>query len=118
MLKFLLKLDPRTPTDKLYKDLKILKVKDIFEVNILSFVKKCLLEECPDIFYNYFKYQQHGHDIRDRKLYVPRWRIKLAYNSVKIKGPTLWNALDKRLKSKAYLKSFKRIIKQHYIGKY
>ena len=118
LLKFLLKLNPRTPTNRLHTDLKILKVNDIFEVNLLTFVRKCLYKECPSLFNDYFTYQQHNYNVRNPKLHVPRSRINLATNSVRIKGAVLWNALDSSVKSKANLKCFKGILKKHYIGRY
>ena len=118
LLKFLLKRHPRTPTNHLYNELKILKVTDIFEVNVLAFVKKCLYGQCPTIFQNYYTYQQHNYPSREPKLYIHRHRTNLAANSLKIKGASLWNNLDTEIKGKAKLKSFKRILKLHYLGKY
>ena len=120
LLKFLLRLNPRTSTDRLHADLKILKVRDIFEVNILSFVRKCLHGECPTVFNDYFTYPQHNHDFRnyDDKLRVPQTNIDLYENSVKVKGAVKWNNLQNSIKSKANLKSFRYILKMHYINKY
>lgn len=118
LLKFLLKRHPRTPTNHLYNELKILKVTDIFEVNVLAFVKKCLYGQCPTIFQNYYTYQQHNYPSREPKLYIHRHRTNLAANSLKIKGASLWNNLDTEIKGKAALKSFKRILKVHYLSKY
>ena len=107
-----------TPTNELHDDFKILKVKDIFEVNLLSFVNKCLHGECPELFSNYFNRQQHTYNVRINKLRVPRSRTSLGSNSVKIKGAVLWNNLDRNVKLKADLKCFKRLLKVHYLHKY
>ena len=118
LLKFLLKLHPRTPTNVLHNDLNILKVCDIFEVNILMFVRNCLYGKCPSIFHNYFTYQQHNYPSRQPKLYIHRHRTNLAASSLKIKGATLWNNLDTKTKDKAALISFKRILKSYHLSRY
>ena len=118
LVKFLLKLNPMTRTNELHNDFKILKVNDIFEVNVLSFVKKCLYGECPALFKDYFNYQQHNYNVRVNKLHVPQSRTILASSSVKIKGAILWNNLDTNVKSKSHLKSFTKLLKIHYINKY
>ena len=118
LVKYLLKLERRTPTNELHKDLKILKVKDIFEVNVLFFVKKCLSGECPTLFKDYFIFQGHGHNIRVPKLRIPSFNSNLYFNSVKVKGAVLWNKLDTNVKSKSFLKCFKKVLKGHYISKY
>ena len=120
LLKFLLRYDRRTSTTTLHKDLKILKVDDIYEVNILTFVGNCLNGKCPKIFENYYNYQHQQHSLRDSrpKLTVPRHRTEYAFDSVRIKGAVLWNSLSTEIKSKATLKSFRKILKSHYIGRY
>ena len=118
LLKYLLKLDRRTPTNDLHKDLKILKVEDLYSVNILAFVKKCLFKECPELFKDYFVYQNHNHDTRDPKLRVPINKIGIGASSLKIKGASLWNNLKTEIKNKAALKSFKKIVTLHFVSRY
>ena len=43
LLKYLLKLDQDTPSNDLHKTIKILKVEDLVNVNILSFVKNAFM---------------------------------------------------------------------------
>ena len=96
----------------------LVKVCDIFEVNILMFVRNCLYGKCPSIFQNYFTYQQHNYPSRQPKLYIHRHRTNLAASILKIKGATLWNNLDTKTKDKAALISFKKILKSHYLSRY
>ena len=77
-----------------------------------------MTKECPELFENYFVYQAHNHDIRNRKLRVPPNKTVMGSNSLKIKGASLWNNLDIECKKKAALKSFKKILTLHYISKY
>ena len=118
LLKFLLKLDIRTPTIVLHKKLNVLKITDNFEVNMLNFVRDCLYGDCPDLFKNYFVFSNHGHSVRIPKLYVHPHRTVFASLSVKIKGAQLWNNLPMHIKAKSNLKSFKKIVRCYYSSRY
>ena len=50
LLKLLLKLDRRTSTNKLHRDLSLLKVSDIHAVSLLCFVNKCRATRYPEMF--------------------------------------------------------------------
>ena len=113
-----MKLDPRTSTDQLHSDLKIPKVSDMTEINTLAFVRKCLLEDCPPLFYKYFIFQGHRYDVRVSKLTLPDYRLELAKKATKYKGAILWNSLDASIKSKYKYKSFRKVLKNYYISKY
>ena len=54
----------RRPADDLHDMLNVLKVNDMYTVNILSFVNKCLLLDIPPIFADNFKYQEVDYDLR------------------------------------------------------
>ena len=118
LLKYFLNLKHRYHTNNLHIKLQILKVKDIYEVNILAFVRKCLLHECPDLFHDYYSYQNHRFQATGQKLLVPRTRIVLGSLSLKIQGASLWNNLNMIIKDKMKFKSFKKIITKYYIGRY
>ena len=107
-----------TPTLELHKELNILTINDIIEVNILSFVRNCLHGECPDIFKEYFIYPEHRYSTRQPKLYIEPHRTNVAACRIKIKGAKLWNNLSPLIKNKSHLKSFAKIVKQNYINKY
>ena len=50
LMKLLLKLDPKTPTDELHRGMNILKVSDIYKSNVLNFVNEILSGRCPEPF--------------------------------------------------------------------
>ena len=108
LLKYLLKMHYRTPTVELHKELKILLVKDIREVNTLSFVRNCLFNKCPAIFKNYYEFQQHSYHVRAKKLKIAKCNTNLGSSSIKLKGASLWNVLDKTVKDKAVYNNFKK----------
>ena len=111
-------LDIRYYTDTLHANLKILEIKDMYEVNIIAFVNKCISKDCPQIFHDYYVRQPHRFQGYNQKLVVPRVRIDVGELSVKVKGAWLWNKLNKNLKNKAHFKSFKNILTKHYVKRY
>ena len=68
ILKFLFKLDPEMSTMDLHHKIRILNIKDSYEVNVLNFVNKCLTRRCPDFLGNYFTYKQNAYNIREHQL--------------------------------------------------
>ena len=118
LLKYLLKLPQRTPTNQLHKDPNILKIDYLIDINILCFVKKCMFDDCPELFKTYFRYQLHSYYTRDPKLYVKPSKTQMGSNSLKIKGASLWNNLETEIKSKCRLKSFKKCLTLRCISRY
>ena len=65
LLKLLLNYDRRTPADLLHQQLSLLlKVPDIHDVNVLSFVNECRSGRCPVSFTNYFPVRAAGPNVR------------------------------------------------------
>ena len=90
----------------------------MYEVIIIAFVNKCISEDCPKIFHDYYVRQPHRFESYNQKLVVPRVRIDVGELSVKVKGAWLWNRLNKNIKNKAHFKSFKTILTTHYVNRY
>ena len=65
LLKLLLKLDRRTSTNQLHRDLSLLKVSDIHAVSLLCFVNKCRAARCPETFCNYYQVRQTERELRN-----------------------------------------------------
>ena len=97
LMKMLLHLHYRTPTDDLHAMPNMLKVNDMFKTNILSFVKRCLLFDVPPVFYDYFKYQEVNYDLRFKRLEVPRFRNIYGMFRVAVQGANLWNNIPDTL---------------------
>ena len=98
LLKLLLRLDSRTSTNKLHKELNILKVQDVYKVNILHFVNTCLNGNCPEIFEMYFSFHQPLYSTRSQgTLAIPRSRTTLGSLSSTIRGPNLWNTTNNNI---------------------
>ena len=118
LLKFLLKLDFMTPTSILHKNLNILTVSDLANMNIINFVSNCISGECPTVFKNYYTYPAHRYPTRALKLNIPPHKTTLASSTIKVKGVQLWDRLPNCIKDKYRLKSFRNIVKKYYLSMY
>ena len=66
LLKLLLRLHPLTSTNTLHNRMKILKIRDIFELQLLIFVYRNLQGDCPPSLKNYFNRRNTTRNIRQR----------------------------------------------------
>ena len=106
LLKLILHKDRIIPIDGIHKMMNILKVKDIYECNVLSFVKNIWMKMCPRSFELYFQKGHNNYDVRRKKqLVVHLVRLCLGKKAVWVTGASL-------------LKCFKGKLKNHYISKY
>ena len=118
LLKLLLCRPILTPTDALHKDLRVLKVSDLYKVNILVFVNKCLMGLCPDIFMEYYTHKVSAYNLRNTDLYIPRCRTKLGSLSAKVVGAKLWNDMSPTISAHFYKKNFKKHLLSNIISGY
>ena len=96
LMKLLLNIDKLTPTDTLHQTLNMLKVSDIYQVNILSFVNDIVSGRWPNVFQDYFELKQNTYDLRTKgQIIVPPAGIALGDKQIRIKGAQLWNKLSK-----------------------
>ena len=90
-LKLMLKLNRRTSTNQLHRDLSLLKVSDIHTVSVLCFVNNSRASRCPETFCNYFQVRQTERELRNNDhLDVPWGRTVAGISSCYIKGVRLW----------------------------
>ena len=86
--KLLLNFDRRTSTNELYHQLSLLKVVDIHNVNVLSFVNECRSGRCPTLFSNYYHVRGAGYDLRQKIVFMYLWQeLILVKVVVKTKVP-------------------------------
>ena len=105
----------RYSTDKLHNEFEILKVNDMMNQEILTFVFKYLANSLPPVFNNYYETLTSTHGINTRhggNLRKVIHRKKIGALSIKIQGPELWNKLDNNLKSISNVKSFRFMYKK------
>ena len=119
LIKLLLKFDLGTFTNELHHQLSLLKVVDIQNVNVLSFVNECRSGRCPTLFSNYDHVQETGYDLRQNdRLHVPMARTDISQSYCKIKGARLWNNAFSLVNQHLYKKNFRTTVTKHFIETY
>ena len=130
---------PLPSSETLFKKLEILKLCDIFHLNILNFVYSTLCYDSPFIFWDWFIYCHSLHNYATTSstniicndyfdvgtvdttytLRVPRGMLeKYGRKMVKYSGARLWNALPSDIQDSTSLATFKEKVKKYYIGQY
>ena len=90
LMKLLLNIDRLTPTDTLHQTLNMLKVSDIYQVNILSFVNDTVSGRWPNLFQDYFELIRNTYDLRTKgQIIVLPARIVFGDKQIRIKGAHL-----------------------------
>ena len=119
LLKVILKKPYMYPTNALHNELSILQVKDIINQGILTFVHKYLHSELPGVFNDYF---QHRHDINDilagernLRFLIPPHRTEIGANTMKVKGPKLYNNIINKIKINTSTKVFRKNVKNTFL---
>ena len=119
LMKLLLKLDPRTPTNELHRGMNILKVSDIYKSNVLNFVNEILSGRCPEPFRCYFQYKRETYDMRRKhQLNVPSTRICLGDKAVRVYGASLWNNTSNIMAEYHFKKCYRKQLNKIYISNY
>ena len=118
LLKLLLGMDRMTSTNLVHRYLHVLKVKDIYSINILCFTNNCILRRCPAIFENYFITRDQAYHFRQLDLYVPRFRTEQGSLLVDIHGARLWNSLSEEVKKFRLQVNFRKCLAKHFISFY
>ena len=115
LVKVLLNRNYRFPTNTLHNDMEILKVNDIYNIEVLSFVHNFLNQNLPHVFNNYFKTLRECHSLNTRNskhtIRDPMFKTKIGRGSVKQKCVQFWNRTDSSLKDISDIKSFRKAVK-------
>ena len=122
LLKVLTKKDSEFSTNKLHKELKILKVEDILDQEILSFVFNFRNQKLPKKFDNSFKMRNQNQQMRtrniDNHMITPFTKTKYGEQTVRVKGSILWNQISPSLANTTNSKCFRRKWKESKILNY
>ena len=108
----------RFSTDKLHNEFEILKIQDLLNQEILTFMFKYFANCLPPVFNNYYETLANTHGLNTRhggNIRKVNHRTKIGALSIKIHGPELWNKLDNNLKSIQNVKGFKLMYKKSII---
>ena len=129
---------PLPSSEPLYRDLKILKLEDIFKLNIAIFVFSTLVEESPEIFHDWFSYDHeiHEHSTRagavvTRENYFDVGAAAVTYTlhtkgsknqhgekMLQKSGPLIWNNIPAHIQGAATTNTFKINLKKYYLAQY
>ena len=130
---------PLPASEPLFKRLEILKLNDIFKLNIANFVYATLSNESPPIFSDWFTYTNSVHaysttsstvvncreyfDVgtveQTHTLFIQRPHLeKYGKRMIQVSGPILWNSLPRSLQESPSLPTFKSHLKKHFLGQY
>ena len=119
LLKLLLKWDRRTPTDLVHQRLSILKIDDVHNAKVLSFVNESRSCRVPEMFVNYYKIWEAGLNLRNRSsLDIPWARTDLGLSRYDIKGGRLWNNYLHTTSQFLYKNSFHKQFSKFLTRKY
>ena len=88
--------DWRTSANPLFARFKILKLHDIYSLEVAKFVKQTLLGRLPPYFLDYYHkfINIHSHSTRStihHNLALPLYSTARAQNSIKFQGAKIWN---------------------------
>ena len=130
---------PLPASEPLYKKLEILKFKDIFKLNIATFVYAALInKDCPQIFHDWFKYDHEVHEhatrastnvIRENYFDVGHTELRRTLHTkgskngygakmIQAYGPIVWNSLPEELQNAPGICTFKDELKKYMFGQY
>ena len=123
---------PLYPTNRLFYNLKILKVEDVFKFQVSKFIFNCLNLITPRNFQDWFKlcYKIHNHNTRSaivdienlvnsNKLFILYGRTThYGLKLLKVSGPKLWNLIPNHIRSNPSAGYFATHLKNYLMAKY
>ena len=105
-------------TAPIFKSLEILTLHDVFKLNCLIFIYKCVKKNKFPNFSNRFLRNSdvHHHNTRNNEQFrLPRGRLRIFRDAYFVKGLTLWNALDPVIINSSNINIFKKKIKDEFL---
>ena len=100
----------------------LLKIDDIADQEILSFVHNYFSKKLPPVFDDYYSTLAEQHQINTRNgqylLDIPNHSTNIAAKSIKISGAKLWNNLENNFKNIPKVKSFRMMFKKKLVSSY
>ena len=116
--------EPKSHSEPLFKSLNLLKLNDLIEFQILSFIYQWSHKLLPPCFSEYFKFTSsvHSHSTRqscNRNLYVASVNTaQYGLRSLKFAGPRLWNSLPTCITNTSSLRIFRKTLKTSILNYY
>ena len=116
-------------SEPIFKELKILKLKDIHKLFICKFVYKWTQGQVPSNFTHWFRYTSHIHQHITRRslfngtdsrlLYIPFGRTtNYGCKKLKVLAPGMWNIIPPEIKLKPTVQQFTNHLKEYIFDSY
>ena len=107
-------------SNPLFKQFNILKVDELFKLNIGKFMYKLSKNNLPKIFVDDFPAVSEIHNYRTRsaklnRVHVSAHNTALFSKTIIITGPKIWNKIPFKIKESKTIKSFKKSFVKHII---
>ena len=120
------------PSDPLFSKMEIIKIQDIFKINVSKFIFKCLNKSNPINFHSWFiiSSQVNKHNTRSmyidieksittRTLFIPFSRTThYGLKQLKVQGPKIWNNIPSLIRNHHSIKNFLKEFKDYIIKSY
>ena len=116
--------EPKSHSEPLFKSLNLLRLNDVIELQILSFVYQWSHRLLPPCFSKYFKFTSsvHSYSTRqscNRNLFVASVNTtQYGLRSLKFTGPRLWNSLPTSITNSNSLRIFRKTLKNSMLNWY
>jgi hypothetical protein len=113
--------DFRSHSTPLFKDLKILKIQDLYNYYLGIFMFKHSMNYLPPIFYSFFKRRLDIHSLNTRNssnYQLIRNKTTFSSKGVRSMGPKLWNKINMDVKNAKTLPTFKLKLKSDILRDY
>ena len=111
----------RCHTNDLFYQNNILKIKDLYCLNLGQFMYKLINNSLPFAFDSMFIQNKTVHSYPTRQInefHLPRSRTVLAKSIFSFAGPKFWNSLDSSIKESLSFNTFTLKLKKMFINSY
>ena len=118
-VRIIAKVGYRESTAEIFKELKLLRVDQIIELEISILMFKYNSGQAPHRLNQLFKpnHMVHSYETRNRNnCYIPCRSSRLGQYSLSFQGPKIWNSIDNKTKDTKSVFSFKKCIKQKFLS--
>ena len=111
-----------SPSVPIFKELKLLRISDIFELRLLTFVFDSVNKTSPTCFHNFFLFSSSVHQYCTRQasqgdLFLSRMNsLQYGLKSIRYLGAKLWNALPVEIRNAPSKRSFKTNLKSYLLN--
>ena len=111
---------PLTPTNIMYKELGLLKLRDVYEFFIIKFVHSCIYGDNNRIFDEYISHllPDHSYQTRGHKLNYPQIRLELEKSNTLYNMIAIFNNAPSHLLQPQSNYTLKKNFKVHALNKY